>query len=56
MANYIINASLSIKNFCDDLINNEKVKNLENSKMVNKEQEQLIKTIRLKLDAMEKHL
>ena len=56
MANYIINSSLGIQKFCDDLINNEKARNSKNKEMIDKEQKQLIKSIELKLKAMKKQL
>lgn len=56
MANYIIDSSLGIQGYCDTLIKNEKVRNRENSKMINQEQKQLIKSIELKLKAMKKEL
>ena len=55
-ANYIIDSSLGIQGYCDTLIKNEKVRNRENSKMINQEQKQLIKSIELKLKAMKKQL
>lgn len=56
MTNYIIDSSLGIQDYCDTLIHNEKARNKDNSKMIDQEQKQLIKSIELKLKAMKKNI
>lgn len=56
MANYIIDASMEIQEFLDRLIKNENAKNPKNEKMIKQEQEQIIKNVKLKIAAIERHL